>query len=165
MNFIETTGFIEYQSKCDWKYGKFPSSYNGCGWIAFYNLLRYLFNDMDYVKVADGTLKMFSRTVNFRGVIGTSIFDMLHHLKKRYDSETVEWKMRTMRKYRSANIPMFGILYYFTGRSFHYVMFHRDGLTFTFHNVEGRVVTCSLDEFEEKYIKCPFYIMFEVNEV
>lgn len=165
VNFIETTGFIEYQSRCDWKYGKFPSSYNGCGWIAFYNLTRLIFNDKDFVKVASETLNSFEKTVDLKGILGTSVFDMLRHLKEKYNSKYVDCKMRVMRRYRSANIPRFGIIYYFTGHSFHYVMFENNGFNFVFHNVESRVETRSMDKFEKKYIKCPFYIMFELNEV
>lgn len=43
MNFIEEDGYIEYQSKCDLPYGKFKSSRNGCGWIAFYNFYRTIY--------------------------------------------------------------------------------------------------------------------------
>lgn len=92
VNFIETTGFIEYQSRCDWKYGKFPSSYNGCGWIAFYNLTRLIFNDKDFVKVASETLNSFEKTVDLKGILGTSVFDMLRHLKEKYNSKYVDCK-------------------------------------------------------------------------
>ena len=97
MKFLEDDSYIEYQSRCDLPYGKYKSSYNGCGWIAFYNL--------------------------------------------------------------------YGIIYYFTGHSLHYVAFERDGWDFVFHNVESKIVTKSMDEFEDKYIKFKHYILLELEEI
>ena len=165
MNFIEDDGYIEYQSRCDLPYGKFKSSRNGCGWIAFYNFYRTIYGQQTAEDSLETIRKRFDATVNFWGIFGTSIFDMAVHLRRQYNNRTVKVRRRLMKSHYSGNLPRYGIIYYFTGHSLHYVAFERNGREFIFHNVESKITTKSMDEFEDKYIKFKHYLLFELEEI
>lgn len=165
MKFLEDDGYIEYQSRCDLPYGKYKSSYNGCGWIAFYNLYRTIYGQPMAEEQLERIHKAFNNTVDLWGIFGTSLFDMLKHMKRQYDNNKINAKFRIMRSHYSGNLPRHGIIYYFTGHSLHYVAFEREGWDFIFHNVESKIVTKSMDEFEDKYIKFKHYILLELEEI
>lgn len=160
-NYIDNkTLYIEHQSKCDKKYGKYPSSYNGCGWISYYNYFRSIsnyINEDSAGKIADACRRMFAEHLWFGGIIGTSPFYMLKALKS---LEIEECEMKVVNIYKKLDVTNNGIIYYFTGKAFHYVSFNKKDEKYEFHNVEGNYIYNSIEDFLKEHSKFKYVFLF-----
>ena len=129
-------------------YGNNISSYNGCGWIACYNLCKYLKRDMDISEV----IKFLEKYLWCNGSFGTS----LNGVHKFMQSLGLSVKMLVGKKAIANSSPRFGIIFYFHGKGCHYVFFYKyDSLKYRFLNVSKKDIDLrSLSKMLDDEVKC-----------
>lgn len=114
-------GFIISQKNtADVKYGKKQSSYNGCGWISAYNLMRSLGVNATPAEVHAS----LQQGLMFGGRFGTGP----RRLRKWLKARGIETKT-AMRKKKAAALAQqsrAGIIMYFNGFGLHYVAYKKD---------------------------------------
>lgn len=109
------------------KYGNNTSDYNGCGWIACYNICNYLHNEfkVDYI------IKYLEKYLWFNGSWGTTItgiYKFLKHLKLPF--KQVIGKNNII-KFK----PKYGIIFYMYDKGAHYTFFYKyDKFNYRFLN-------------------------------
>lgn len=128
-NAYSQDGFIIRQGRInDLKYGRYPSSKNGCGWIAAFNIQKLLGNEQPPEKIA-GEL---SRTLIFGGKFGTMLVALLRYLSKKGIRYSVYFtKKQAIIHSRDVRC---GILLCRYGRYGHYISFENNGGRFRFFN-------------------------------
>lgn len=120
---------IDQRAVDDVRYGKFFSDYNGCGWIACYNLLKI----MERERPADAVCRALEKGSLFRGLLGTGPFRIRRYLRRQ------GLRVRTaVSKKRAARIaPAFlgGMLLYRHAGGYHFAAFaNLGGGQFRFYN-------------------------------
>ena len=105
----------------DVPYGKFHSDYNGCGWIASYNLLRCMGRDIS----VDEVCRALEKGSLFRGLLGTGPFRIRRYLKK----SGLHVKTVLSKKKAAALAPAFlcGMMLYRHSAGYHFVAFSNQG--------------------------------------
>ena len=114
-------GYIVDQARLkEIRYGVFTSDINGCGWIAAFNFLKRMGQDVREQALADELI----RYSLFRGLIGTDLMRLKRTLKRH--------GYRTRLKYRwnkNARLPegtSAGLFYYWHKDGPHFVTFYAD---------------------------------------
>lgn len=138
-------GYIIDQRKTrQLQYGRYTSDWNGCGWIAAYNLLRY-FGRRDSAETVNAAL---AAILPHQGRMGTPVRTMKKYLAAEGLPCRVVWtRRRILREIRSAPA---GILRYIDEGAPHYVTFVRSGgEKWRFFNaIEGESAhVCTMAEF------------------
>ena len=149
---FSTDGYIVNQALTgDFKYGRHTSPYNGCGWIAVYNILHYLGSHVPPEEVAS---KM-SGLLHLGGLMGTPMKSMTAALKS-YGITAVRHTVSSKRIHRYNYIP-WGILRYFEFPYIHFVSFVTSPDGYRFFNCEygEEHHIMQLDDFLQKYSKWP----------
>jgi len=124
---LSVDGYITDQAKLRRiAYGKFGSHYNGCGWIAVYNLLHALGDPVSPGEIHEQLMQ----DLHFGGRFGTGPFRLMRYLRRRGYRTRFSFSVRSLQNGES------GILFYWTGKPLHYVAFsaQKDGL-YLFRNV------------------------------
>lgn len=119
--------------------GDFKTSYNGCGWIAVYNLLKLIGKPMHYKKVID----TIGAELPLDGLFGTSAVRVVRALKK-------------LGVYACSHLNkpgMVGIILYAHKRGCHYIAYERmaDGRLHLYNDIQGKeddIITW--EEFRKK---------------
>ena len=102
-------------------YGHFDSPTNGCGWIAVYNLYRYLSRGLTPEEVMEGMRAILP----LRGIFGTPVRTELEYLKGGYAGAfRVTGKKKALEALRGRDC---GIIRYIAVYEPHYVAFYRLG--------------------------------------
>ena len=115
---FSTDGYIIDQSKMgNIPYGRFKSDWNGCGWMAVYNVLHSFGIDADCRQLA----AQMSRELHFGGMFGTPVKNLIRYFQRcGLSPELVYGKENVIASCRSAKA---GVLRYFDGEYDHYVSF------------------------------------------
>lgn len=141
------------------KYGKYSSDYNGCGWIAVYNYLNYKIPASRYDEIEQRInfiIESLSNGIWFNGKFGTRISQICKYLRK---TEHVDAKLT-----RKINLDIKrGILFYFTGSTFHYTFFHilNNGL-YRFYNVNNDIQEISFENFLKLNVKLRLFLIINI---
>ena len=115
-------------------FGNYPSSKNGCGWIAVYNLMKALGNEKPYEEI----MEALTPYTLFKGLLGTRMPGIKKYIRSQgYAMDTSFFK--------SSFEPLAlgsqaGIIYYGTGKTYHFTAYQpTEEKTFRFFNsVYGR---------------------------
>lgn len=120
-------GYLIDQGKLtDLPFGKYPSSRNGCAWVAAWNLCQFLNRNKKTAFPADEIsaeriCQALSRTLLFGGKTGVHIFVLFFYLRF---IKRIPLRMRiSLRSLASKKCYSGGILMYHTGCGFHYTTF------------------------------------------
>jgi len=105
----------------DLMFGKYPSSQNGCGWIAVYNYLKLQKKQADMEKIRT----QLAHTLFLGGKAGMSVILLYFYL---LIFEKCKVKLHICLKNTASKlcIPS-GILMYHTGKSFHFIAIKQEG--------------------------------------
>ncbi len=138
------------------RYGRFGSDYNGCGWIAAYNLLHRC----GVAVTPDEARGALEKRLRLGGRLGTFPLALLYFLRRYLP---VSLKICGRKRFERLSCSP-GILLYWTGRGAHNVHFapcRRDGLV-TLCNAEyGASAHClSPAGFWARYVKFPLALIF-----
>jgi hypothetical protein len=111
-------GYIIDQSKMGrFPYGKFASDYNGCGWIAVYNLMHAL----GFAVTAEQIHKLCLQALPYKGFFGTPVKTVCQVLDLfAIRTETIRGRKQIL---SAPNRYAYGILRFFDGKYDHYVAF------------------------------------------
>ena len=125
MNFqpgtLSADGYIIDQRRTDnILFGQVPSSKNGCGWIAVYNLLRALGQDPD----PDAIVSQLQKTLLFGGTLGLNFFVLAHYLRRL--GLNMEVAVRSFHARELSEHCTAGIVLYRAGRTNHFAAFRRE---------------------------------------
>ena len=127
-------GFIiDQQAFAGVRFGRRYSDYNGCGWMAAYNLLHALHLPDDWKSVVCG---MRHHTLLF-GELGTNPFGLRRFLKKRGIKVRLSFRPRTAARLADEDSDG-GIVMYWHGHGAHFVAFARAGAGLRFFNARRR---------------------------
>jgi hypothetical protein len=102
------------------RYGALMSDINGCGWIAEYNFLKRMGQQVDEKTLADELI----RHSIFRGLAGTDLFRLRRYLKTH--GYRMPLKFFWNKKTRLPEGTSAGIIYYCHKDGFHFVTFYAD---------------------------------------
>ena len=158
---FSSDGYIIDQSALkDLKYGVYPSSINGCGWVAAYNILHSLSGEEKPEDVFDGVLSILP----YQGSMGTPTATMLEYLRSRgLSARLIRGKKNILAGMDSVER---GILRYKEMLGDHYVAFVKeDALRYRFFNAEEGEERhlLPMDVFFAKYIHFPGTKLIEVG--
>ena len=131
-----------------YRYRRMPSSVNGCGWIAAYNLLHFLGTGVDFDAVRRGMDALIRPQIP-----GPTPMRTMRKYLRRVGAEYTAGKRKALAAAKTARA---GILRYWEGREPHFIAFLRlpDG-RFRFLNVSGGRGDFALpmDEFFQKHCR------------
>ncbi len=114
-------GYIVDQARLtNIRYGVFTSDINGCGWIAAFNFLKRMGQDVQEQALADELIR-FSL---FRGLIGTDLLRLKRTLKRH--GYRTSLKFRWNKKARLPEGTSAGLFYYWHKDGPHFVTFYAD---------------------------------------
>lgn len=138
----ENSNMIENQSSFDIMYGGYPSSYNGCAWIALFNMYVNRVEKCDKLSCSDsllvinGIIRELEKRLCFNGKFGTSIFSVEKYMNDIYkkDAQISFWK-KDLENLKD------GIIYFFNGKAIHFSYFNKKDGKFIFHNINGKYVS------------------------
>ena len=138
-------------------FGKFPSSKNGCGWIAVYNFLKADGRPADWEKIR----RDLEPLLLFGGRIGANVWVIRSYLRRR----GVRLRSAVVLPQAKAITSdcRCGMILFFTGRSTHYAAFQRqrNGLLRFFNSSsalpDGEM---TLEEFCKQLVKLPVFFLF-----
>ena len=102
------------------RYGLFSSDFNGCGWIAEFNMLRRFGSGAAEQDLANELI----RYTVFRGLAGTDLFRLQRTLRRR--GYRMPLKFAWNKKARLPKGTNAGIIYYCHKDGFHFVTFYAD---------------------------------------
>ena len=149
-----------YTGAC--KYGHFTSDFNGCGWIAMFNLLKAAGKQTTVEQVHSG----LAAILPYAGFLGTPLRTMRKYLAQQNISYTeIKGKQKI-----SAAIAAYdcGILRFLRKKELHFVAFTRiDDHRLRFFNVyDGKEdYICTLEEFlADKISSIPSVVGFLVKK-
>lgn len=100
------------------RYGRLSSDYNGCGWMAAFNLLKAAGKEVPALQVRDA----LERGLVFKGWLGTGPLHLRRYLKSCGCKLTANFRTKTA--VVAAATCKAGIVYYVEGREPHYVAFY-----------------------------------------
>lgn len=104
----------------DLMFGKYPSSQNGCGWIAVYNYLKLHKMPADMEKIR----RQLAHTLFFGGKTGMSVI-LLYLYLRIFSGCRVRFRFHLRSTASKLHIST-GILMYHTGKSFHFIAVKRE---------------------------------------
>lgn len=154
---LSRDGYIINQNNIDnIPYGSYTSNYNGCGWMACYNLCKYL--EVDFK--ASNVIRFLEKYLWCNGAWGTNIIGV----RKFMQSLGLNVKTLVGKKAITKYAPKFGILFYFHGKGCHYVFFYKyDTSKYRFLNVSKRDYDLrSLSKMLDDEVKCSACTAFVV---
>ena len=157
---LSEDGYIIDQSRSgELKYGRYSSKYNGCGWIAAYNMLRALGQNVSPEQVNSE----MNAILPYHGCRGTPITTMEKYLDIAGVCSTLTRGVR--KSFTAASACRAGIIRYHDEGVPHYVAFVREsGDDFRFFNaVEGEerhILT--MREFFDKHVGRAFACVLTV---
>lgn len=154
---LSKDGYIINQNNTDnIPYGNNISNYNGCGWIACYNLCKYLKKDMN----ASEIINFLENYLWRKGSWGTN----LNGVRKFMQSLGLNVKTLVGKKAIAKCAPRFGIIFYFHGKGCHYVFFYKyDALKYRFLNISKKDIDLrSLFKMLDDEVKCSACTAFVV---
>lgn len=151
-------GYIIDQSKTDdVPYGVFPSSYNGCGWIAVFNLYKATGNPQPPLSVRDALIAGSP----FSGRLGTGPRRLARFLRDSGFSITTA--LRRKKVIQLAPQSAAGILFYIPKDGPHYTCYVRqpNGLLRFLNAIEGEEAHISTMEelLKTQATPLPIYLM------
>lgn len=124
---LSKDGYIINQNKMkDVVIGDYKTSYNGCGWIAVYNLLKLLGKPVHYKNVID----TIGAELPLNGLFGTGVPRVMKALKA-----------LGVHVCKHLNKPgSVGIINYCHGKGCHYVAYERlpDGRLHLYNDIQGK---------------------------
>lgn len=138
-------------------YGKWTSDYNGCGWIAVYNLFKVCGRDV----TPEGICASMNKILPYRGSRGTPVAT----LESFFAKNAFPYKKITGKKNFLRALPDYnaGIIRYMEKTAPHYIAFTRisDSQYRFFNAEEGRKEhICTMQEFLDKHIWMPYIRAF-----
>lgn len=154
---LSKDGYIINQNNTDnIPYGNYISNYNGCGWIACYNLCKYLGKEFKAVDIINFLENHLLRD----GLWGTSLIGVYKFMK----ALGLQVKTRIGKKSIVKNAPNFGVLFYLHNSGCHYVFFYKyNDLYYRFLNVSNKDTDLQdLSETLDKHVKYNTCIAFVV---
>ncbi|MDD3339279.1 MAG: hypothetical protein PHS82_10540 [Lachnospiraceae bacterium] len=156
---FSTDGYIiDQRFTTDYPYGRFDSSYNGCGWIAAFNLLRAL----DYKVTAQEINQEMTSILPHRGMLGTTRKMLMEYLTARSIPFTlVQGRNKIIKETRRSHA---GILRYIDNeRTPHLVAYLRaaENQFRFFNSIEGDSTDCTTfeDFFESRVFSSRTYAL------
>ena len=145
----------------DVPFGGVSSRENGCGWIAAYNFLRAELRPVDW----DTVRKDLSRSLLFHGKLGLNAFVLYGYLTSKGCTLHSACTLSAAKEL-TANCRT-GLLMYETGKSRHFVAFHReaDG-KLRFWNARADAPDCliTIEEFCSRFVRFPVFWLFATRE-
>jgi len=143
-------------------YGRYTSDYNGCGWIAAYNLLHLCGIKMQPSDVC----RMLARGLRLGGKFGTFPLFLRKYLRRYLP---VQLRIRTKKQFCHAHGDR-GIILYWTGKGAHNVGFCSEqdgGGNIRFLNaVYGKKnYLLTAEAFWKKHVHFPLCLVFEVKQL
>lgn len=136
----------------EYPYGVFYSNKNGCGWIAIYNLLKLMGNEVDYKFIHES----MNEILPYYGITGTPTKTMKDILNK------YNIKFREVRHKRyileESKTFKYAIFRYIEQGIPHYVTVVKvDDNKFRFFNAQlgNEEHVCSMEEFYKRHVKVP----------
>lgn len=149
-------GYIIDQSVLtDLPFGKYPSSQNGCGWIAVYNYLKLQKKPAEIEKIKN----QLSHTLFLGGKAGMSVV-LLYLYLRIFCGCNVKFRIHLPVTAAKLYIPS-GILMYHTGNSFHFITikYQSKGQYRFFNAVYGREEDIrTIRDFLKEHCNFPFLI-------
>ena len=133
MNYLTDDGYIADQLKtAEMPYGRYRSDWNGCGWIAGYNILKYLNKAPDPEKVCAD----MSGKVPYGGKRGTPLRQVRSYLKANgVETRLTYWRAPSIEACRNCRCA---IIRFFDEDYPHYVaILHHSGDIYRFLNDDG----------------------------
>lgn len=132
-------------------FGKYPSSKNGCGWVAIYNLMKALGNEKPYEEI----IQALAPYALFRGLLGTRMPGLKKYIRSQGYAMDTSFSKTSFD--RLASRSQAGIIYYGSGKTYHFTAYRREeNGTYRFFNslygVKEDVVT--MEQFIKR-IKAP----------
>ena len=155
MNGFSPDGYIIDQDHLgDYEYRTIPSSDNGCGWIAVYNIRHFLGHAVPFEDVLHEMDVM--HTLRIPGP--TTMAVMRAYLQK-YLPEMAEHSGRAA-ALEAARDSRCGILRYTEAGIPHFISFIRTGEAFRFFNVNDGLedYTANMDAFFSAHVNTPQYV-------
>ena len=138
---------VRQKAAANLPYGRCRSSYNGCGWMAAYNLLRA----EGHPHTPEQVRAELARTLWFGGRMGTRTDRLCLYLRRQGVRLTP-----TLRPSRAAARPG-GIAFYFTGRGGHFVTYlpagHPGRFRFLNTGAGAPDFVSTLPEFRRRHFK------------
>jgi len=104
----------------DLMFGKYPSSQNGCGWIAVYNYLKLQHMPVDMDKIR----RQLAYTLFLGGKAGMSVI-LLYFYLRIFSGCKVRFRLHLRSTASKLSISS-GIFMYHTGKSFHFIAVKRE---------------------------------------
>ena len=154
-------GYIVDQSRtASARYGRYGSDYNGCGWIAAYNLLHRC----GFGFTPDDVRSGLEPSLRLRGKFGTFPFSLRRFLRRFLP---VSLKICTKKRFEKLSCAP-GILLYWTGSAAHNVHFapceEHEGCLRLCNAVYGVAMHVMRPaEFFSRYVKFPLALIFTVR--
>lgn len=154
---LSRDGYIIDQRKTEnIPFGFFPSSKNGCGWIAAYNFLKAVDQDPDPEK----TLKWLEKTLPLGGFLGVNLFALAYYIRRQ--GVPLNVAVRPFHAQELSETCRGGIVFYRAGRTNHFAAFRREenGTLRFFGAMAGAENhQMSMAEFYWKYVKFPISVV------
>ncbi len=146
-------GFIMDQAQfTDYPYGKFTSDWNGCGWIAVFNLMHARGMGVTPEQIC----RLMSPMLPVGGFIGTPVKNMVKVLELfNISTEVVKGGPAVQEAALRAEL---GILRFFDGKYDHYVAFQRSGVRmFRFFNSDParQMDVTTMEDFLRRRVRFP----------
>ena len=139
------------------KMGLKKTSFNGCGWVAIYNIMALCGREVTYQEIIkylerNGGLILF-------GLFGTNPFAVCRYFKMK----GMQTEKFIFPKELDDKIKTLAILYYFHSKGGHYIAIRRTEKNFVAYNVfcnsDKEQCFCSVDSFLKSYNSKPFFLM------
>lgn len=150
---ISEDGYIIDQRQTDnLSFGRYPSSRNGCGWIAAYNFLKAIDRNPNPEK----TLKELERTLLFGGRLGLHAVSLAAYLHRQ--NIPLQCAVTPFHAQQLAERCKAGIVLYRAGRTNHFAAFRRlpDGKLQFYGAVAGDGANVrSMADFQWECLKFP----------
>ena len=159
MGFSSDGYIIDQDCFSDFKYRTIPANFNGCGWIAAYNLRRFLGHEASYDEVRREMDEM-----HFLRVPGPTLMCVMRKYLKKHVPEVRETVGRKD-ALTAAKESRAGIFRYREGLEPHFVSYIRQGEnSFRFFNMADGLEDCVLpmEQFIEEHCAPGTVIIFTV---
>lgn len=159
MGFSPDGYIIDQDCFSDFKYRTIPANYNGCGWIAAYNLRRFLGHEVSYDEVRREMDEM-----HFLRVPGPTLMCVMRKYLKKHVPEVRETVGREAALH-AAKASWAGIFRYREGLEPHFVSYIRQGESgFRFFNMADGLEDCAMpmEQFIEEHCAPGTVIVFTV---
>lgn len=145
----------------DIKYGRLPSSVNGCGWMAAYNLFRVFGINKSPQAVHDE----LEKGLKYNGYMGTGPNRLFRYIKTLVQGAEISYSRRAIKRHVSG--AKAGIVLYLEWMGAHYVTFSRvdDDGRFRFFNADvgNEMHVDTFENFRRKYCRLPVVCVITVQ--